>query len=105
MIEIKISVISSFLIYLFLPIYYTSNFFSCCVDEVAAQHVSGDSIIHFGLACLSPVTLASVLYVFPKEDLNVTKFYKELKAVHSTGLVLILYDVRFYHLLGMYSLT
>lgn len=26
----------------------------CCVDEVAAQHVDADLIIHYGHACLSP---------------------------------------------------
>lgn len=26
---------------------------SCCVDEVAADHVSADAIIHFGSACLT----------------------------------------------------
>lgn len=43
----------------------TSNFvlfsrrFSCCVDEVAAQHVDADLIVHYGHACLSQwVTIA-----------------------------------------------
>ena len=26
---------------------------SCCVDEVAADHVNADAIIHFGTACLT----------------------------------------------------
>lgn len=26
---------------------------SCCVDEVAAQHVSADAVVHYGNACLS----------------------------------------------------
>ena len=26
---------------------------SCCVDEVAADHVSANAIIHFGTACLT----------------------------------------------------
>lgn len=26
---------------------------SCCVDEVAADHVSADAIIHYGTACLT----------------------------------------------------
>jgi diphthamide biosynthesis protein 2 len=85
-----------------LPFYYNNNFFSCCVDEVAAQHVSGDSIIHFGHACLSPVTLSSVLYVLPKATINVSKFYNELKTIDLIGPILILYDVSFAHLLGLY---
>ncbi|KAJ1537776.1 Diphthamide biosynthesis protein 2, partial [Nowakowskiella sp. JEL0078] len=27
---------------------------SCCIDEVAAEHVSADFIVHYGRACLSP---------------------------------------------------
>jgi diphthamide biosynthesis enzyme Dph1/Dph2-like protein len=27
---------------------------SCCVDEVAAQHISADVIIHYGRSCQSP---------------------------------------------------
>ena len=30
-----------------------TSYGSCCVDEVAAEHVNCDSIIHFGPACLS----------------------------------------------------
>ena len=26
----------------------------CCVDEIAAQHISADSIIHYGYTCFSP---------------------------------------------------
>lgn len=26
---------------------------SCCVDEVAAQHVTADAVVHYGNACLS----------------------------------------------------
>lgn len=32
---------------------YSNMAFSCCVDEVAAQHVGADCLIHFGHACLS----------------------------------------------------
>ena len=28
-------------------------FCSCCVDEVAAEHIGADGIIHFGHACLT----------------------------------------------------
>jgi hypothetical protein len=27
--------------------------YSCCVDEVAAQHVDADAIVHYGHACMS----------------------------------------------------
>ncbi len=34
----------------------SSTFHSCCVDEVAAQHVEADLIIHYGRACLSQLS-------------------------------------------------
>ncbi|CAL4118257.1 unnamed protein product, partial [Meganyctiphanes norvegica] len=37
---------------------------SCCVDEVAAEHVGADSVIHYGRACLSPSRRLPVLYIF-----------------------------------------
>lgn len=27
---------------------------SCCVDEVAAEHINADVVVHYGRACLSP---------------------------------------------------
>jgi diphthamide biosynthesis protein 2 len=27
---------------------------SCCVDEVAAEHVNADLVVHYGHACMSP---------------------------------------------------
>jgi diphthamide biosynthesis protein 2 len=31
-----------------------TSYGSCCVDEVAAEHVSADLIVHYGRSCLSP---------------------------------------------------
>ena len=31
----------------------TQLYSSCCVDEVAAQHVDADAIVHYGHACMS----------------------------------------------------
>ncbi|MBW0460914.1 hypothetical protein O181_000629 [Austropuccinia psidii MF-1] len=39
---------------------------SCCVDEVAAQHVNAHAIVHYGHACLSTTPHLPVFYVFPK---------------------------------------
>ena len=34
--------------------YLTGNSLgSCCVDEVAAQHVDADAVVHYGRACMS----------------------------------------------------
>lgn len=31
-----------------------TSYGACCVDEVAAEHVNSDLIVHYGPACLSP---------------------------------------------------
>jgi diphthamide biosynthesis protein 2 len=31
-----------------------TSYGSCCVDEVAAEHVDADFIVHYGRSCLSP---------------------------------------------------
>lgn len=45
---------------------------SCCVDEVAAQHVEAEVVVHYGHACLSPTTRLPVLYVFGRKPVDST---------------------------------
>lgn len=44
----------------------------CCVDEVGAQHIAADGLVHFGPACLTKQhgTDLNVLYMFTEEELN-----------------------------------
>lgn len=58
-----------------------TSFGSCCVDEIAAEHVSADAIIHFGHSCLSPTKRLPVLYVFGKQIFDIqdaTNCFKRL---------------------------
>lgn len=41
-----------------------TSYSSCCVDEVAADHVGADLMVHFGDACLNRVTSLPSAYVF-----------------------------------------
>ncbi|CAH8612858.1 unnamed protein product [Schistosoma haematobium] len=44
-----------------------SSFASCCVDEIAGQHMKIDALIHYGRACLSITTgCLPIYYVFGK---------------------------------------
>jgi len=69
---------------------------SCCVDEVAAQHVDADAVVHYGHACMSMwVPLISpfmssdlrcyrnyrlpVIYVFGKKPVDVTNVAQKLR--------------------------
>ena len=31
-----------------------TSYGECCVDEVAAEHVGADSVIHYGHTCMTP---------------------------------------------------
>ncbi|TFK35796.1 putative diphthamide synthesis protein-domain-containing protein [Crucibulum laeve] len=44
---------------------------SCCVDEVAAQHVDADAMVHYGHACMSLTSRLPVIYVFGRKSLDV----------------------------------
>eukprot|EP00041_Stephanoeca_diplocostata_P027594 m.762040 g.762040 ORF g.762040 m.762040 type:complete len:522 (+) comp23208_c1_seq14:182-1747(+) len=50
-----------------------TSYGSCCVDEVAAEHIAADMIIHYGKSCLSPTVRLPVLYVFGHSEIDTTK--------------------------------
>ncbi|KAF7290668.1 2-(3-amino-3-carboxypropyl)histidine synthase subunit 2 [Mycena indigotica] len=39
-----------------------TSYGSCCVDEVAAQHVEADAVVHYGYACMSLTSRLPVIY-------------------------------------------
>ncbi|OCK84619.1 diphthamide biosynthesis protein 2 [Lepidopterella palustris CBS 459.81] len=41
-----------------------TSYGACCVDEVAAEHVEADVVVHYGRSCLSPTARLPVIYVF-----------------------------------------
>ncbi|KAI9439278.1 diphthamide biosynthesis protein [Lactarius indigo] len=48
-----------------------TSYGSCCVDEVAAQHVDADAVVHYGHACMSKTYRLPVIYVFGKKPVDV----------------------------------
>ena len=103
---------------------------SCCVDEVAAQHVDADAIVHYGHACMSlcvsiPINPALILllgrmsrlpviYVFGKKtidaDLCVKKLVEAFDAdlINGNGMqkdaILLKHDVVFAHQAGPFRI-
>lgn len=57
-----------------LTILADTSYGSCCVDEIAAEHVDADAVVHYGRACLSPTARLPVLHVF-------TEMYLDQKVV------------------------
>ena len=53
------------------------SFSSCCVEEIACQHVGCCAIIHFGHACLSPTNFP-VYYAFDRAPLDIESVKNEI---------------------------
>ncbi|NXX77969.1 DPH2 synthase, partial [Urocolius indicus] len=72
---------------------------SCCVDEVAAEHVGAEAVLHYGPACLSPCEKLPVLYIFGKQPLDVrccADAFRELYPDRQSRVV-VLSDVGYAH--------
>ncbi len=48
-----------------------TSYGSCCVDEIAAEHVDAGVVVHYGRSCLSPTSRLPVIYVFTSRDLDI----------------------------------
>lgn len=56
-----------------LTILADTSYGSCCVDEIAAEHVEADAVVHYGRACLSPTARLPVLHIFTRRNLDCQK--------------------------------
>ncbi|PCH34780.1 diphthamide biosynthesis protein [Wolfiporia cocos MD-104 SS10] len=80
-----------------------TSYGSCCVDEVAAQHVSADAMVHYGHACMSQTSRLPVIYVFGKRDLNIPDCVERLfKSLHNSSnpdphAIVLRHDVTYAH--------
>ncbi|KAF9585162.1 Diphthamide biosynthesis protein 2 [Lunasporangiospora selenospora] len=77
-----------------------TSYGSCCVDEVAAQHIGADSIIHFGRSCQSPTSRLPVIYVFGKQPVDIqhcAATFDQLFAGDKAKKVILMYDVIYSH--------
>ncbi|EED77850.1 predicted protein, partial [Postia placenta Mad-698-R] len=86
---------------------------SCCVDEVAAQHVDADAIVHYGHACMSQTSRLPVIYVFGKKDIDIAdcmdSLISSLRASPSFredgGAIMLRHDVSYAHRASMFSVA
>ncbi|XP_037550070.1 2-(3-amino-3-carboxypropyl)histidine synthase subunit 2 [Nematolebias whitei] len=76
-----------------------TSYGSCCVDEVAAEHVGADCVVHYGGACLSLSRRLPVRYVFERRPLDVELCAASFRDLHpdAQALVILLYDVNYCH--------
>lgn len=58
-----------------------TSYSACCVDEIAAEHMNADVVVHYGRTCLSPTSRLPVIYVYTSHELDhdavVGQFTKE----------------------------
>ncbi|OQR84571.1 diphthamide biosynthesis protein [Achlya hypogyna] len=73
-----------------------TSYGSCCVDEVAAQHLKADVVVHYGRACLSPTSTLPVIYVFGNAEVIpmdvVTGFHDTLTALDDSTRFVVMYE-------------
>lgn len=53
-----------------LTILADTSYGACCVDEIAAEHVDADVVVHYGRTCLSPTARLPVIYIFTVKPLD-----------------------------------
>ncbi|XP_049849484.1 2-(3-amino-3-carboxypropyl)histidine synthase subunit 2-like isoform X2 [Schistocerca gregaria] len=72
-----------------------TSYGSCCVDEIAAEHVRADCLVHYGPACLSRTRRLPVLYVFGVRELDVRACGEAIEHQFGRDPVLVFYDVQY----------
>ena len=83
-----------------------TSFGTCCVDEVAAEHVNADVVVHYGRSCLSPTARLPVIYVFTHKPLPMELVVSAFKTTYPdpTTKVVITADVTYFdHVSKVYS--
>ena len=55
---------------------------ACCVDEIAAEHVDAEVVVHYGRACLSPTARLPVIHIFTIQPLDIEKVLDAFEAAY-----------------------
>eukprot|EP01114_Cavostelium_apophysatum_P022084 TRINITY_DN7873_c0_g1_i2.p1 TRINITY_DN7873_c0_g1~~TRINITY_DN7873_c0_g1_i2.p1 ORF type:complete len:537 (-),score=126.61 TRINITY_DN7873_c0_g1_i2:561-2171(-) len=82
-----------------------TSYGSCCVDEVAAEHIKADVIVHYGRACLSKTSRLPVIYVFGRSPVHSDDCFAKLcsQFPDKDAKVLIFYDLSYSHVIETIS--
>ncbi|OCL09425.1 diphthamide biosynthesis protein [Glonium stellatum] len=56
-----------------------TSYGACCVDEVAAEHVDADVVVHYGRSCLSPTARLPVIYIFTTRPISLDMVLETFK--------------------------
>ncbi|KAL3216345.1 hypothetical protein MRX96_033143 [Rhipicephalus microplus] len=76
-----------------------TSYGSCCVDEVAAEHVAADAIVHYGHSCLSVPSRLPVLFILGRSPCTTEGLELGLRSVfpdpHTR--IAVLFDTQYDH--------
>jgi diphthamide biosynthesis protein 2 len=56
-----------------------TSYGACCVDEIAAEHIYADAVVHYGRSCLSPTARLPVIHVFTQRSLELEPVFQAFK--------------------------
>jgi diphthamide biosynthesis protein 2 len=76
-----------------------TSYGACCVDEVAAEHVDADVVVHYGRSCLSPPSRLPVIYVFTERPLDLDTVVSTFKQTYPArdSKVILMADIPYAH--------
>jgi diphthamide biosynthesis protein 2 len=72
-----------------------TSYGACCVDEVTAEHVDADVVVHYGRSCLSPTARLPVIYVFTTRPLDFSPLLDTFRSTYpdKNGKVILMADI------------
>lgn len=59
-----------------------TSYGACCVDEIAAEHVDAEVVVHYGRSCLSPTARLPVIYVFTSHPLPLSPVIEAFESTY-----------------------
>ncbi|KZM26057.1 Diphthamide biosynthesis protein 2 [Ascochyta rabiei] len=76
-----------------------TSYGACCVDEVAAEHVDADCVVHYGRSCLSPPSRLPVIYVFTERPLDLDQTIATFQSTYpdKAQQVILMADIPYSH--------
>jgi diphthamide biosynthesis protein 2 len=82
-----------------LTILADTSYGACCVDEVAAEHVDAEVVVHYGRSCLSPTARLPVIYVYTSKSLDLDATVASFKLTYPSKdeRVVLMADIPYSH--------
>ena len=82
-----------------LSILADTSYGACCVDEVAAEHIDAQVVVHYGRSCLSPTARLPVIYIFTTKPLDLDSAVASFIATypHHEGKIVLMADIPYHH--------